>query len=180
MMRSRQDSDGGFSLLEVLFAMTFLTLAVVSVGMGVQSAALTTREIQEQLAIQNRAQGFVDGILAAPWGGPADEDPTAGLVSEVFDDDVEIGAVTLHQLSRWPAGDDGWRFTLASFPVTGEWRVQVDNDANDDGQVGAVVAEGDPLKPLYDAETEQRVFRIRVFFNERLVLATNRAMEVSL
>jgi hypothetical protein len=177
------NSESGFSLLEALFALSILTLILVTVGMGVHSAALSTREMQERFAVQAMAQTFLDTILAVPFGSDADPDPAGGQISEVFDLDATLGDITLHQLRRWPAVDRGWTFVLGDFPVEGVWRIQVDHDLDDDGGVGTVAAasfdSAADIQSLETLESSRSVFRIRVFFNDRLILATNRAMEVS-
>ena len=171
--------DEGFTLLEVLFALTLLTLMLITVGMGIHSAAVVAQEIQRDLMVQTRAQAFVDSALAVSFGNITNLDPTAEQLNEMFDEDPVLGDITLHQLSRWPTADEGWRFSLAKFPVDGEWRVQVSHDLNDDGVIAGQVESTLDAVALRALEESKQVFRIRVFFNDKLILATNRSAEVS-
>ena len=57
---------------------------------------------------------------------------------------------------------------MTDTPVDGEWMVSVDQDLDGDGLVSG------------DLESGGRLFRIRVFFDDRLILETNRAKEVAL
>ncbi len=180
MRANRTSKEQGFSLLEVLVALTFLTLIFLASGLTVQSSSLVARQMEEDLLIQTQAQNYVDLCLLQPFGRETDDNPLPDLLVEVFDNDEEPGDITLHQLTRWPVSDDGWRFELTSFPVPGEWRVSVTSDLDGDGGTGTTTATGNDATSLASVEASRGVFRISVFFNERPILTTNRAKEVSL
>jgi prepilin-type N-terminal cleavage/methylation domain-containing protein len=161
-------ADGGFTLIEVVMGISILLIVTMALGLSLQAGALAARELREEQMVLARAQTYVDRVIAQEYGHDYDPDPTAAQLMELLDDDSTPGDVTLLQLSRWPLADGGWRFAPAGFPVEGEWRVTVDRDLNDNG-----VEDG-------DLETGERVFRVSVFFDGRLIIRTNRAKEVSL
>lgn len=165
---TRSDARAGFTLIEIVVGLSVLVVATLALGLSLQAGAIAARELREGQVILGQAQTLVDRLLAVPFGLSTDPDPTSAQIAEVFDPDSEPGTVTLFQLSRSPPGDGGWKFSLADFPVPGEWRVLVDRDLNDNG-----IEDG-------ELETSQRVFRISVFFENSLVLQTVRAREVSL
>ena len=159
--------ERGFSLLEVVFSLTALSLSVVSVGLGVHRGMQVTREIRELETVQAQAQAFLDALLAQSFGDVTDPTPTEDQLDEIFDNDLDGGDVTLQQLTAWPPENEGWVFGLNGFPVAGTWRLQIDTDFNDDG----VIAGG--------LEGRDDVLRVKVFFNGRLVLSTNTATEAA-
>lgn len=160
-------AEAGFTLLEVVLGLTTLMITVAVIGLGLQTGVSVSREIRDLEIIHAQAQAYMDCMLSQSFGSPSDNDPSGAMVDEIFDGDAETGDVTLHQLSRYPAGDQGWVFSLADFPVTGFWRVQVDQDLDDDGVVSGAL------------ESSQDILRLRVFFNELLILATEKATEAT-
>ena len=161
------DRQGGFSLLEVVFSLSALSMSVVSVGLGVHQGMQVSREIRDMETVQAQAQAFLDVLLAQSFGNVADPTPDPEQLDEIFDNDLEGGDVTLQQLTNWPPQNEGWVFSLANFPVTGVWRVQVDTDFNDDGAIAGGL------------EGRDDVLRVKVFFDGRLILSTNTATEAA-
>lgn len=166
--KMRAAVDGGFTLIEVVVAISVLLICTLALGLCLQAGAVVARELREEQVILAQAQSIVDRMLAQDFGQTFDADPTSAQLEEIFDSDPYGGTITLQQLSRWPQTDGGWKFELTSFPVDGEWNVSIDTDLDGNG-----VVEG-------ELETGGRVLRISVFFNERLILRTNRAKEVTL
>lgn len=167
-MKSRTRRVGGFSLVELMVAIAILLVSALAIGVSLQAGVRVNREIQEAQILQAKAQTFVDRIVRQNFGQTYDPDPTAAQLDEVFDCNTNPGTVTIDQLSRWPAGSGGWRFSLSGFPVEGEWTVQVDRDMNGDGSIAGSLEDG------------KRIFRIRVLFRDKLILETSRAKEVTL
>jgi hypothetical protein len=143
-------------------------VSAVAVGLALHAGMRTGREMREDQILQATAQSFLNRIVRQNFGQTFDPDPTAGQVSAIFDCRSTPGDVTIQQLTRWPTAEGGWRFTLANFPVEGEWRVAVGPDLDGDGVVSGTI------------EESGRVLGIRIFFRDQLVLATSRAKEVSL
>ena len=166
--KTRAAVEGGFTLIEVVVAISVLLICTLSLGLCLQAGAVVARELREEQVLLAQAQSIVDRIMAQDFGQTFDADPTVAQLEEIFDPDPYGGTITIQQLSRWPPVDGGWKFELGSFPVDGEWNVSIDTDLD-----GSGVVDG-------DLETGGRVFRISVFFNERLILRTNRAKEVTL
>jgi hypothetical protein len=143
-------------------------VTTVAVGLALHTGVLTTRELNDSQLIQAQAQTFVDRIVRQNFGMNVDPDPTVDQIDAIFDLDMIPGNVTINQLTRWPAGDGGWRFTMAGFPVQGEWLVTVDQDIDGDHVIAGAL------------ETSQEIFAIRILFNNELVLRTCRAKEPTL
>jgi len=166
------------SLLEVVAAATILTLFLVTIGLALQSATQTARAIRRDYAVQLIAQQFVDQLSALDFGSADDPNPTVDQIAEFFDGDDDPGTITVHQLTRSPSGDDGWLVPLRD--LGGTLRFQADFDVNDDGAVGASSGgESSDLEAIESLETSNAIVRIRVFFDDRPVLRTNRALEAS-
>ena len=169
-MRIGRSVEGrsGFSLVELMLAISVLLVSVLAVGLALQAGMRTTREMREDQVLQATAQSFVNRIVHQNFGQTFDPDPTANQVEAVFDCRQAPGDITVQQLTRWPPADGGWRFTLAGFPVEGQWRVVVDQDLDGDGLVAGAIEEG------------KRILGIRIFFRDQLVLSTSRSKEVTL
>lgn len=169
-MTGRRTGGGaaGFSLVEMVIAISFLLVSTVAVGLAMQAGMRTTRELSDAQAVQVTAQSFMDRILRQNFGQSSDPDPTGGQVQAVFDLTGSPGTITLNQLSRWPQAAGGWRFTLADFPVIGQWRVAVSADLDGDGKTTG---------PIENLNT---VFAVRIYFQDQLVLMSSLSKEVSL
>jgi len=137
------------TLFEVTAALTVMTLGAVTVGMGLQSGSLAAREVRDSLRVQAQAQNLLALINTLNIGQVSDPDPKKEQLDELFDGDADPGDISVHQLTRYKATDDGWSFTLAGFEAGGEWTVQADYDLDGDGfLLGAIPAtiKGDLLK----------------------------------
>lgn len=162
-----QASNSGFTIVEVLLSTTILSVSVIVVGLGVQTGSVIVRETRDLEIVQAQAQRYMDIVVAQSFGDVTDDNPKLEQVDEILDDDADVGDITLMQLTRVPGAADGLKFTLENFPVEGEWRLAVDRDLNGDGEVAG------------ELETGNKVLRIRVLFNDELVLETHKASEVT-
>ena len=165
-------------------ALSILAAALLALGLGLQSVSAVSREVQTDLVVQMKGQDLVDLMLVLPTGTPTDPDPTAEQLDEMFDGDDDPGTITLYQLSRAPLLSTGWEFSLTSFEIPGTWRVRADFDMNGDGLIGVAVpatAEFDESDQaaIAQMESDSKVFVLRVFFNDQLILMTNRQVEAS-
>jgi len=160
--------ESGFTLVEIVMAMSILLLCTLALGLSLQGGAAAARGLREDQVVLAQAQTFIDRIASQEFGHDYDPDPTAGQVTEIFDADDDPGDVTIFQLSRWPAADGGWKFQRSDIQLQGEWKVVLDTDLNGDGLVAG------------DLETGQKVFRISVLFDDRLILRTHGSKEVKL
>jgi len=162
------EASSGFTLVEVVLGLSILLCCTLALGLSLQAGAVAARGLREEQMLLARAQTFVDRISGQSFGNELEADPTASQIEEIFDGDSEAGNVSLNQLSRYPTIDGGWRFRLTDFPAPGEWKVCVDEDIDGNGFISG------------DLETGKRIFRVSVFFDDRLILRANRAKEVSL
>ena len=166
--RNDRDPGAGFTLIEVILGISVLLICTLALGLSLQAGAVAARELREEQVILSQSQSLLNRIISSEFGHDYDPDPTAAQLEELFDNDLDAGDITLWQLTRWPTADGGWRFSLGDFPVDGEWRVRVDRDLN-----------GNDLEDS-DLEAGRRIFRVNIFFNDRLILQTNRSKEVTL
>jgi type II secretory pathway pseudopilin PulG len=165
----RRGREDGISLIELVMALSFLLIVLVSVGLALHSGVQTTRELDEMNLVHAQAQTYVDRVIRQNFGAIYEADPTAEQVDQFFDPDSTPGTVTVNQLTRWPKGDGGWKFTLADFPVTGDWLVTVTADLDGDGSTTSS-----------DLEKSNSVYSILVYFSGELVLQGCRAKEPTL
>lgn len=196
MIRPSARRSQGFTLLEVLMGMTFLTFTVVAVGLSVMTARAASRDIAERLMVQTQAQDYMDLLKAINFGDVSDPDPTSAQLDELFDNDDDPGTITLLQVAKYTGAQPGRVFQLTSFPVEGEWSIQIDNDltdsdycdsshacrrsslVHDHGLYGGIPTAAVDLatnlptcgSALSALKSSNEVVRIRIYFNERVVL----------
>jgi hypothetical protein len=160
--RGGASGDSGFTLIEITLSLSTLLVAVVMVALSLQTGFRVAREIRERELVHTQAQAYVDTILRQPFGAAADPMPSSGDVDELFDNDLDAGPVTLMQLRRQPS----WTFTLAQFTVPGEWRIEVNEDLDEDGVVSGSL------------ETGLGALIVRVYFDDELILSTVKSNDV--
>ncbi len=165
-LRKSVAAEGGFTLLEVMISIGLLSFVFMGVSGGVLSGLQCSQETIERNVIKNRAQIYLNRVMSLNFGSSSDSEPTDAQLNELFDDDADIGTVTLASLAQAPEEDDGWVFTLNDFPVEGSWCVAVDQDLNADGSVEGTVEESGKL------------VRITVFFDDETILWTIRGKEI--
>lgn len=156
---------GGFTIIEMVMALSFLLVSLVGVGLAIHAGVRTTRELRERQIVQTRAQMYVDRLVRLNFGESSDPEPTRAQLEELFDDDTDLGTVTLMSLTRYPRRDGGWTFERKGFPVPGSWTVQVTQDLDGDGAVGG------------DLEEDGLLVRITVSFDGEAILTTIRGKE---
>jgi len=148
----------GFTLLEVLFAMTILAVVAFGLVSGVGAGHATAKRLEEETVLFSRGQELVEGMLAVEFGQSSDSAATAPELTECFDGDDDLGAMTLHKLRKFgPA-----QFEPAAFPVRGRFTVIVSDDLNGDGDTD------DP------DEGQENLLRIEVSDEGRLLARTIR------
>lgn len=197
-MHGMKRRQAGLTLLEMVAAITILTLVLVTIGLALQSSGQTAREIRGNYAAQILAQQYVDQLVALDFGSDTDPDPSVAQLEEFFDGDDDPGDITVNQLTRWPSGDNGW--VIPVLGLGGTLRFHADFDLDDNGEVGTAdpgllggvlqtlggllggsepEATTDDQTAIEDLENSGSIIRIRVFFNDRRILSTNRALEAS-
>jgi type II secretory pathway pseudopilin PulG len=192
--RSTMRRDAGWSMIEIMAAMTVLTLFLATVGFSLHSSSLVARDIEINYSAQTLAQQYIDQLVALNFGSVTDPDPSLEQLNEFFDADADPGTITVHQLTRSPAGDGGWLIPAPA--LGGTLRLQADFDIDDSEANGAsaeTTSERETIETVEVSdgrneedrnarerlETSQKVVRVRFFLDDRLVLRMNRALEAN-
>ena len=110
---ARFDLQQGFTLVEVMLGVSVLLTCTLALGLSLQAGAFAARQLREEQILLARAQTLVDRMVAQEFGHTYDSDPVAAQLEEILDNDAVPGDITLHQLSRWPEVDGGWKFVDA-------------------------------------------------------------------
>ena len=160
----RRARAGGFSLLELMIAVSFLATCLLGVGYAMQIGIRTTREMRERQIVQSWAQVYMDRLISLNFGSMTDPAPTKSQLDTLFSQAGGIAAVTLASLTKSPSGE-GWTFRLQDFPVEGQWAVLVTRDLDGDGSISG------------DMEENARAVRIAIAFDGWPVLSTIRGRE---
>lgn len=145
----------GFTMVELMGSLTVMILLV----MALQSTLFSTVKIRSSNEVQARrfdqAYEYMQRLKQIPFGTPADPPATPAQLTELFDDDQDVGNVTLRQVSTAP-GSPGHSFTTQLDDVTTRWRVHVNSDLDRDGSATGF-REGRPDLLLIEVYAEERL-----------------------
>ncbi|MCC6670786.1 MAG: hypothetical protein IT458_06990 [Planctomycetes bacterium] len=156
--------ERGFTLIEVTVMLLFAALMMLTLQSSMLSTVKTRQRTHVTDVLQAQAHEFLQRLLVIPFGAPGDPAATADQLTELFDDDADLGNVTLRQVSVAPA-QPGHTFATTRDGVTTQWRVAISNDLDGDG-VASGFREGRP-----------DLLAIEVFANDRLMFRTMRAAD---
>lgn len=151
----RQTHQRGFTMIEVAAVLAISVFLLYALHTSL-AASIKSRQLAERThRTDNLAAEYLSRLRAIPFGQVSDPKPGAIQLSELFDDDQDLGTITLHQVAV-PAGELGHTFQVASNGLVGTWRIRVSNDLDGNGSI--------------DGEREGRadIFRIEVWFNNIL------------
>jgi hypothetical protein len=112
------------------------------------------------------ATEFVSRLRRIPFGAASDLAASSAQLTDLFDDDDDLGSVSLSQLVHPPLGS-GHMFTMATKDISGTWSIRVTRDLNGDGDL------------LDERENRSDLVRITIYFENRRILDTIRAAEPS-
>ncbi len=160
---NRATREEGFSTLEVMVAIMLVTILMLGMGMSSLTSERSSRDLEDNDLIAERARMLIDRITAQPFGLTTDGAPTSAEVESLFTMDTNISDVTLQQLALHQP-DGVWTFTDATFQLPGTWTVRVDTDLNGNG-----IEESDGF------EDSGNLLRIAVEFDGRLIYQATRA-----
>jgi prepilin-type N-terminal cleavage/methylation domain-containing protein len=132
MTRPRCAAERGFTLLEMMLVTVLMVVIFSTLALGLRAGHGANREIERKTAETLVADDLVDRLFRIDFGQATDGAASAGQLTALFDDDEDLGTVTLTNL-RVFSGATGFRFELANFPWAGEFEVRVHGDLNGDG-----------------------------------------------
>ena len=146
-------NERGFTLVEIVMAAGILAVVALSLVSGAVTSQSAAQTLDRGSLVYTRAEGYLERIMAIPFGAPSDGTATSSELSELFDDDDLLGTASVHKLRNFGAAE----FTTPSVGTPGLWRVLVSDDLDGDGDA--------------DTEVEGRndLFRITVYYDGRPV-----------
>lgn len=155
----------GFSLLELCASAALAALLLLTLQSTLQSSIHTRMQSRVLEIRHSQADDYLQRMLVIPFGTGSEPAPTPAELTEFFDDDAELGPITLRQIQT-PAGEPGHSFTTAREGITTLWRIAVTDDLDGDGtSIG--MREGRP-----------DLLGIEIYADNRLMLRTVRAADV--
>lgn len=161
----RIDAERGFTLVELCASALLSALLLLTLQSTLQSSIRTRTQARTLEVRHAQADEYLQRLTTIPFGTGAEDAPTPAQLTEFFDDDGELGGLTLRQLQT-PAGSAGHGFTTESDGVTTLWRVSINDDLDGDGAATGA-REGRP-----------DLLRIEIFAEDRLMFRTMRAADV--
>lgn len=162
--RSNSNSAAGFALVEVTIAMVLAVVMILALHQMITVSFKARQSADKKFHVSVRSEDYLRKIRQLQFGKASDPPPTATQLSELFDDDDDVGTITLHQL-RVPPANPGHSFNVASAELSGLFRVKVTNDLDGDGLLTG------------PREGRDDLLRIEIFFDNRRTLDTKRAAE---
>lgn len=166
MIHDTRQQQGGFTLVELTASLLLSVLVLYSLH-GTLRTSIDARVSTERAArAQRLAETFVQRLQEIPFGRSFDPAPGGWMLDELFDDDDDLGTITLHQV-KVAANAPGHTFQVAGRGLAGDFRVKVCNDLDGNGTVAG------------GREGRNDLLRIEVWFDGRLFAETLRAAEFS-
>lgn len=126
----KDQRESGFSLVEASITLVFVVLLVIAVQTALMFSIKTRQSAESDAFRQELAWVYLQRLRALPFG--PDGTPTSGELTELFDEDSDLGTITFQEVSV-PAGSAGRTFTANSGSDLVRWRVVVSNDLDQDG-----------------------------------------------
>jgi len=122
----------GFTLFEMMLVTALMVAVFSALALGVRAGHTANQAIARRTALTIVADDLMDRLFRISYGQATDGAATAAELSALFDDDEDLGTVTLTSLEVF-SGSTGYQFELANFPWPGQFDVIVSTDLNNDG-----------------------------------------------
>lgn len=160
----RDDRAAGFTLVELVAALTLSIVLLYALHSTLQSSIATRLKSEQVYHANQLAETFVQRLRQVPFGRPTDAPATGGQLSGLFASTPSLGTTTLHQV-KVAADQPGHSFVVAGNGTSGTFRVKVSSDLDGDGTITGA------------REGRDDLMRVEIWFNDRLLAATLRAAE---
>lgn len=157
-------SETGFSLVELMLSLGLVVITLVLLQSTLFSAVKNRVATAEQDHRNAHAYDLMQRLTAIPFGKQGDPAATGTQLTELFDDDQDLGIVTLKSLETGP-GTPGHSFSTIFDGISTRWRVTVTADLDGDGNTTSF------------REGRIDLLQIEVFALDRLMFRTSRAAE---
>ena len=163
----RVKTQEGFTLIDATITLLVSVLMLYTLHSGTQTS-LSARKASERIyAAHLQAMDYLERVRKIPFGQSSDPSPTAAQLQEFFDDDDDLGSITLTQLKVSPSAN-GYQFKMASNGLKGTWEIKITDDLDGDGNnTGPREGRSDLLK-------------IEILFDGKIMLQSLRASDPSL
>jgi type II secretory pathway pseudopilin PulG len=162
----RRPSESGFSLVEVVAALTMAVFLVLSVQSTLIASVHSRQSAELDTLRQDQAWRYLQRLRAIPFGNGTLGAATPAQLSELLDDDGDLGTVTFRQVSE-ASGTDGLAFTTDILGRETRWQIAVSNDLDGDGATTGL------------REGRQDLFRIEIVANGVRLFTTMRAADLA-
>jgi hypothetical protein len=160
--RAESARHGGVTLVEVIITLAFFVVVFLGLSGGVLQGVRASEDIRSRQTVKLQAQTYLNRLMALNFGYATDGAPGSAQLEELFDDDSELGAVTLMSLTHGSSAAGGWKFARPDFPIPGDWLVVVTQDVDESGSVAGPI------------ETSGKLLRITISFNGQRMFSTVR------
>lgn len=162
--RTPPAGTAGFSLVELSVALVAATLLLLVLYGTVHAAYQSRITADRKYQITRLAGDYFERLRQLPFGEPTAPAATSAQLDELFDDDENLGTVTLLQLRVAPT-DPGYSFQMAVHGRLVTWRIKVTSDLDGDHSL------------LGAREGRDDLVRMEIWADERLVLESMRSDE---
>ena len=161
----KPNGEQGFTLIEVCALMVISVFLLYALHTSLQ-ASIKSRSLADRThRVSALASEYLSRLRAIPFGQGGDVDATALQMTELWDDDQDMGNTTLHAITV-PADEQGFTFTTATNDgMNGTWRIKVSDDLDGNGLVDE------------DRDGRNDILRVEIFFNDVLQRQTLIATE---
>ncbi len=131
-MREQTSGQEGFTLIDATITLLVSVLMLYTLHSGTQTSMSARRASERIYAAHLQGMDFMERVRKIPFGQASDPTPTAAQLQEFFDDDDDLGSITLTQLKVSPTAS-GYQFKMASKGLIGTWELKVTDDLDGDG-----------------------------------------------
>ncbi len=157
-------AEAGLSLVETVITMVLAVLMLYGLH-STLSMSMKGRVAADKIdQVHGHAMDFANRLRQISFGSAGAGTPSAAQLDELFDDDQDLGTVTLHQLVVQP-NQPGWSFQMARNGIVGTWRIKVSRDLDRNGALGGA------------REGRNDLLGIEIWFGNRLQLHVLRAAD---
>jgi len=156
--------EQGFTLVETVITMVLAVMMLYGLHATLNTSIKGRKAAQKLSVAHAHAMDFLNRLRQITFGQAGDPAPTSSQLDELFNDDQNLGNITLHQLVVAPSAP-GYTFDMHQGGTNGTWRVKVSRDLNHNGVI-------DGLR-----EGREDLLGIEIWFNGKLMAASMRAAD---
>lgn len=126
----RVPREGGFSMTELMISVALVVPMMIVLHSTLSSATKSRVNADHTDHRTSLAYDYTQRLVRIPFGTALDSAAVGSQLSELFDDDQDLGTATLKSLE---VGDKTHQWTTVIEGVTTSWLCQVSSDLDGDG-----------------------------------------------